>query len=157
MSTLICAGNASARPTSAHAVSVVDLAAARKAHDDAAADVSSLGQECLELDGKAEVVELAQQQLLVRSSCYIYWIPADDADGPWWRTTLWWRQWTACWCSIAYCLRLTACSWSYVGIPCPKPLLDLSRSSVAENSATRQRALHRIGPRALPLFLLPLL
>lgn len=46
---------------------MVDLAAARKAHEAAAADTGRLGQVCLKLDEQIEELEVAKQQLLVRA------------------------------------------------------------------------------------------
>lgn len=47
-------------------MSVVDLPAARKAHESAASDVGRMGQDCLKLDEQIEEAEVEKQQLLVR-------------------------------------------------------------------------------------------
>lgn len=59
-------GKENSRPTSANTVLVVDLAAARRAHEAAAADALEHAQQCLKIDDVMEQVELAKQQLLVR-------------------------------------------------------------------------------------------
>ncbi|WIA27986.1 hypothetical protein OEZ86_010576 [Tetradesmus obliquus] len=48
------------------AVSVVDLPAARKAHESAASDVGRMGQDCLKLDEQIEEAEVEKQQLLLK-------------------------------------------------------------------------------------------
>jgi hypothetical protein len=47
---------------------VVDLPAARKAHEAAASDVARTGQDCLRLDSQIEEQEVEKQQLLVRAA-----------------------------------------------------------------------------------------